>query len=71
MIDTKQMAKEIWSIDNLDSKKALIHKMIDALHAKTETKNRFRNDVDRCKSMNKIDKLAADLTLVGYNMKAI
>jgi len=71
MIYTKQLAEDIWSIDNLDSKKELVHRLIDAMNVKDEIKNRFRNNVDGCKSMSKIDKLTTDLILVEYDIKDI
>jgi len=71
MTDTKELAKLIWLEDDLDAKKELSYKMIDSLVAKNETKERFRKNISNCKSKNKIDKLAADITLVGYNLKVL
>ncbi len=71
MLDTKELAKDIWSIDNLDSKRKLALSMISKLSAKNETKERFKETLLKCKSMNKIDKLVADITLVGYDLKVI
>jgi len=71
MLDTKDLAKEIWLVDDLEVKKNLAFKMIDKLHAKNITKEKFRNDINKCRSKNKIDKLVADLTLIGYDMKVL
>jgi len=71
MNDTKELAKQIWLEDDLNIKKELSYKMIDSLVAKKETKEKFKKDISNCKSKNKIDKLAADITLVGYDMKVV
>ena len=71
MINTKEMAQVIWLTDNINEKKNLTYQMIDRLHAKTETKNKLKRDVEKSKSVMKIDKIVADITLIGYNLKVI
>lgn len=70
MIQYDEQAQNVWTITDIKKKKEILNQMIDSFTFKKKA-DKFRNDVARATSNQKLDKLASDIMLVGHGDKVI
>lgn len=70
MMNLQDYAKQVWGTATVAGKKEVLNFMIDNFEFKRK-EALFRRDVAAANSAVKLDKLAADLTLVGDGLKVI
>jgi hypothetical protein len=61
---TDTVIQAIWAESNIDKKKALLVELVDNFQYKAKQAH-FMEAIDKAKSLARLDKLSADLLLVG------
>jgi hypothetical protein len=64
-------AKKVWAAKGLDAKRSIITAEMIDVFAYPQRADKFRNDVAKATTPNKLDKLAADLLLLESGDRVI
>lgn len=61
--------QKVWAAHTLEAKKKAMEELINAAHAKTETKRLALTKLSMFKSSNQVDKFAVNFMMSGEGMK--
>ena len=68
-IDLTTYVQKVWLAQGLDAKKAAMLDLINASHAKADTKRLFTAKVNIERNPNRLDNLASNYAMSGEGMK--
>lgn len=68
-VDLTSYVQKVWLSTDLASKKAAMLDLINASHAKTDTKRLFTAKVNIERNLRKLDTLASNYAMSGEGMK--
>jgi hypothetical protein len=68
-IDLTEYVQAVWCACDYNSKKSAMIKLINASHAKTDTKRLYTTKVNMERNPNRLDTLASNYAMSGEGMK--
>lgn len=68
-VDLTAYVQKVWVASDLDSKKTAILELINASHAKADTKRLFTTKVNMERNPRRLDTLASNYAMSGEGMK--
>lgn len=68
-IDLTTYVQKVWSVNDLTSKKAAMIELINASHAKADTKRLYTAKVNIERNPKRLDTLASNYAMSGEGMK--
>ncbi|CAB4142619.1 hypothetical protein UFOVP447_20 [uncultured Caudovirales phage] len=68
-IDLSSYVHNVWSAEGLEAKKSAMLELIEASHAKADTKRLYTTKVNMERNPSRLDILASNYTMSGEGMK--